>query len=64
MAKFLITYKLEKIEYQTLEIEEADVMAALDSSRKRAKALTLDQPENNLVKTVWNVIEIKSLDGE
>lgn len=63
MAKFLITYKIEKVEYQTVEVEEEDVMAALVNSRKRAQALTDAQP-NDVPKTIWNVITIKSLEGE
>lgn len=64
MPKFLVTYKVEKVELQTVEVEEEDIMAALDNSRKRAKALTADQPENDIVKTIWNVVSIKSIDGE
>jgi hypothetical protein len=60
MAKFLVTYKVENINYQIVEVDEEDVMVALDNARKRAKALTISSDPENPIKTVWNVVGIKS----
>jgi FKBP-type peptidyl-prolyl cis-trans isomerase (trigger factor) len=64
MAKFLITYKVEKVEHQTFEIEDDDIMTALDNARKRGKALSSSTDSEDPIKTIWNFVGIKTLDGE
>lgn len=63
MAKFLITYKIETVKHQVIEVEEASIMDAILNSRKRAKALTESQ-SNSLPRTSWDVVEVKALEGE
>lgn len=64
MAKFLVTYKVEKVHYQTSEVEEDDVMLALDNARNRAKLLSDGQPSNDLEKVTFSLVSIKQLNGE
>lgn len=65
MAKFLITYKIETVNHQIVEVEEASIMEAILNSRKRAKALTENQSSSSeLPRTSWDVVEVKALEGE
>jgi len=67
MAKFLVTYKIETVSFETKEVEEEDVMLALDNARRRAKSLTEGHPINNISdadKKIWSLVSINQIDGE
>lgn len=63
MAKFLVTYKIEEISYESEEVEEEDATSVLDNARKKAKELTNEHSKESQ-KISFSLVSIKQLNGE